>query len=345
MTSEYVDGILSCEASRMEKTANPFLKNGFAGLCLFSFGMYEMTSQKKYYQMGLHCLRRTCESIKRNSKVNIAEGLSGIGIVILQVFRKGLVNGDVNEVLKNVDDEIYRSVTQALDYNERFLMARHEMALMNVAQYMTERVKFVRSEEERKIYELFVNKILNRLYMAQDAAFYLEPTPYTSDYMLAHFILLLRKAHEVKLCTNRVLHIWEENRRLVLAQTPYFDCNKLLLLFALSEMHRIVPNDIELSEKIDSLRKSISVKKIVEIEMPDNAMHLMSGLTGLVQLMFRMDVSFTKDDWGMLKSKMEVSDYFNMEYKKIAENNFTGLDGILGYILTYLRLEIQYGED
>lgn len=344
MTSEYVDGILSREASRMKKTANPFLKNGFAGLCLFSFGMYEMTSQKKYYQMGQYYLRRTCDSLKRNSKVNIPEGLSGIGIVILHVFRKGLVDGDVDEVLKNVDDEIYRSVTQALDFNEQFSMARHEMALMNVAMYMTERVKFVRSEEERKIYELFLNKILNRLYMAQDATFYLEPTPYTSDYLLAHFILLLRMAYEVKLCADRVLHIWEESRRLVLAQAPYFDCNKLLLLFALSEMHKIVSNDSELSEKIDSLRKSISVKKIVEIEMPDNSMHLLSGLTGLVQLMFRMDMSFTKDDWGMLKSKMEASDYFNMEYKKIVENCFTGLDGVLGYILTYLKLEIHYGE-
>lgn len=62
----------------MSKASNPFLRNGYMGMCVFLFKMYEFTSDKKYYQLAQEILTRTCDLLKKGSKVDMIDGLSGI---------------------------------------------------------------------------------------------------------------------------------------------------------------------------------------------------------------------------------------------------------------------------
>lgn len=48
------------------------------GMCVFLFKMYEFTSDKKYYQLAQEILTRACGLLKKGSKVNMIDGLSGI---------------------------------------------------------------------------------------------------------------------------------------------------------------------------------------------------------------------------------------------------------------------------
>lgn len=78
MTNKEIDHIIACEIERMSKASNLFLRNGYMGMCVFLFKMYEFTSDKKYYQLAQEILTRACDLLKKGSKVNMIDGLSEI---------------------------------------------------------------------------------------------------------------------------------------------------------------------------------------------------------------------------------------------------------------------------
>ncbi|MDE5561208.1 MAG: hypothetical protein K2J00_05320 [Bacteroidaceae bacterium] len=344
MTNKYINYIIACETNRLKAQNDPFIKHGYMGMCLFLFEMYEITLSESYYKSAQNFLQLSCASIKRGSKVNVFDGLSGIGLAVVYLHKKKYITGNIYQILKNIDNEIYRNVINEIDYKQDFSTHGHEEALIDVALYMIERLKVCSLPQiEEEIIKLFVNKIINLLYQCHDYAFYLEPIPYTSNYKLARFIFLLGKAYSIDMCTDRVLHIWEEARSTVLAQLPYLDCNKVLLLFALTDLQKKIPGDKKLCDIIATLKSCISIKQIVYNEISADAMSMQSGLPVILDVILRMNLPLTQTDIVLLENKVKNSSYYNMEYDRIIENKFVGLNGILCYILSHLKINRFYG--
>lgn len=340
MTNEYLENIIACESSRLKAQKDPFVKNGHMGMCLFLFRMYELTHNMKYYDMAQEFLRNSCLLIKKHSKVNISDGLSGIGLAIIHLYKKKYITGNLYEILQSIDNEIYRGVIQAIEYNKDFSLNGHEEALMDVALYMIERIKVCKIPQlEERILKLFINKIINTLYQRHDFSFYLEPIPYASNYKLARFLLLLSKAFLIETCTNRISHIWEESRRTILAQSPYLDSNKVTLLYAFIELQKRIVSDKRLNGIISTFKRDITITRITNYEIPANSMSMLTGLPGLIELLLRMNMPYKQKDLQILLDKMKSSYFYCMEYGEIKENSFTGLNGVLGFILAYLDVK------
>lgn len=339
MTNKEIDHIIACEIERMSKASNPFLRNGYMGMCVFLFKMYEFTSDKKYYQLAQEILTRACDLLKKGSKVNMIDGLSGIGTSIMCFFKKGYVSGDIYKILENIDNEIFRSIMQAIDYSNDFSIQGHEEALIEVAHYMSERVEFGHLPiAENKIYRLFVSKLINKLYQHIDFSFYLEPIPFSYNYQLARFILLLRKAYSAKIGRSRIIHIWGEMRSTILAQTPFYDCNKLMLSYALEMMLSIIPNDVKLKEVTTNFKNNISILHIAK-EFPSNAMSMLNGVPGMIKILKKKRAHLPQAEVISLMEKLETSCYYPLKYEKVLEDQFIGYNGILGFIIAYQSMK------
>lgn len=339
MTNREIDHIIACEIDRMTKAADPFIRKGYMGMCVFLFKMYEFTADNKYYDLAQEMLSRACSSLRRRSKVNMIDGLSGIGSSIMRFHKKGYVTGNIYEILRNIDDEIYKSITQAIDCSNDFSTQGHEEALMDSAFYMTERMKSrCLPLADNKIHKLFICKIINKLYQDHDCSFYLEPIPISGSYNLAHFILLLCDAYSAEIERSRIIHIWKEMRNAILAQAPFYDCNKLSLCYAFEQLRSIFPHDNKLKNISLTFKKDISIANIVN-EFPANAMSMLSGLPGTIRLLQKMRTPLTKAEVYSLKEKLKASDYYLLEYEKISEDQFVGYNGILGFITAYLSLK------
>lgn len=338
MTNREIDHIIACEIDRMTQAADSFIRKGYMGMCVFLFKMYEFTSDSKYCDLAQEMLSRACSSLRRRSKVNMIDGLSGIGMSIMCFHKKGYVTGNIYEILRNIDNEIYKSVIQAIDYSNDFSTQGHEEALMDSAFYMTERVKsHCLPLAENKIHKLFICKIINKLYQDHDCSFYLEPIPISGSYNLAHFILLLCDAYSAEIERSRIIHIWKEMRNTILAQAPFYDCNKLSLCYAFEKLRSIFPQDNNLKNIYLTFKNDISITNIIN-EFPANAMSMLSGLPGMVRLLLKMKYPLSKTEINSLKEKIKTSDYYLLEYEKISENQFVGYNGILGFITAYLSL-------
>lgn len=127
MTNRHIDHIIACEIDRMTKAADPFIREGYMGMCVFLFKMYEFTSDNKYYDLAQEMLSRACSSLRRRSKVNMIDGLSGIGTSIMLFHKKGFVTGNIYEILRNIDNEIYKSIIQAIDYSNDLITLNNFM--------------------------------------------------------------------------------------------------------------------------------------------------------------------------------------------------------------------------
>lgn len=210
---------------------------------------------------------------------------------------------------------------------------------MDSAFYMTERIKsHCLPLTENKIHKLFICKIINKLYQDHDCSFYLEPIPISGSYNLVHFILLLCDAYSAEIERNRIIHIWKEMRNTILAQVPFYDCNKLSLYYAFEKLRSIFPHDNKLKNISITFKNDISITNIVN-EFPANAMSMLAGLPGLISLLLKMKYPLTKNEIKSLKEKLKASDYYQMEYEKISEEQFVGYNGILGFITAYLSLK------
>lgn len=346
MTNKHTNRIIDCELRKLSTHKDPFLKNGYMGLCLFLFGMYELTATERYFDLAQQCLRISCSSIKRRSRVNITNGLSGIGLSVLLLHKKGYIKGSLQAILKSIDDEIYRNVTELIEHQPNFSVKGHEEALMDVALYMTERIRLSQLPyAEERILKLFANELLNKLYQGHDYSFYLEPIPYSINYGLARFVLLLSRIVTLDICKDRVIHIWEEMRRTVLAQSPYFDSNKLLLLFALKELQKRLPDDKGLNDTIERFAEQISLSHILKSEIPADAMTISSGLPSIIGLWSMLKMPLNETDQSELIQKIERSSFYHMDYADVLQNKFTGLDGILGYSIAYSYLMKSNGKN
>lgn len=325
---------------RLDKSEDPFIKQGYMGLCLFLFWYYSKTNDERYYVLAQKTLHKSCSLIKRGDKLSLYDGLCGIGISIMYFHRKRFVSGDLTEILTEVDDEIYKSVIREIDCKkESFSLTNHEEALTDVVYYTSRILKSCGlTYTERQIQEKLLHKIVNEIYQRHDYTFYLEPIPFSTSYYLSRFLVTLGYAYRIDSLKTRIIHMWNESRMNVLSQNPFLDCNKALLYSAVKRLASIFPEDSELEVFVQRLGNEISITRILNQEIPADSMSVLSGLSGIVLKLYN-DFGGFGDYKKDIISKMEKSCYFNAGYDKIIADDFVGFNGILGFIMAYLTLK------
>lgn len=314
---------------------DPYLKQGYAGMALFLFWWYRKMGNPEYRELSQYALHKACSLLKAHGKVNFDAGMCGVGMTVIYMIKMGLMSGNLAKILHDVNDDIYKSVIKSIDYKDNFSILNHEESLIDVAYYTARMVSCSNlSEVEKAIQELFLQKIINTIYQKHEYSFYFEPIPFSSQYILAKYLFALSYAYRLKSCQDRINKIWEESRSNVLAQFPFLDCNKVLLFNAVHRLLYIFPKDNDLKLFAERLLKCISIKNIVANEMPTNNLSLMTGLCG-VALCHLSSNSLCKSDKIMILKRMQSSSFFNANYKTVEKEGFVGLNGILGFLMTY----------
>ena len=79
------------------------------------------------------------KDLSPNHSIAVEDGLAGIGLGVTYLIKNGFVEGDINELLEEIDNEIYRSkgclfhLTHTRDFDwlksahSQNLKSRHEM--------------------------------------------------------------------------------------------------------------------------------------------------------------------------------------------------------------------------
>jgi Lanthionine synthetase C-like protein. len=86
------------------------LFHGKMGLVIYFYHLSKIESNPKYQTMADRLLDQILQrDLSPNHSIDVEGGLAGVRLGVTYLIKKGFVEGDINELLEVIDNEIYRS--------------------------------------------------------------------------------------------------------------------------------------------------------------------------------------------------------------------------------------------
>ena len=127
------------------------LLDGKMGYCIYFYILGKYDKRNRYDSVAENLMEDIYSNILNTSDIEVETGVAGIGLGIDYLIKEGYVSGDVNVILEDIDDSIFRKLNNR-DYcrNSRvlsllylliYLCTRYEK-LMPMIKYLSERMGF-----------------------------------------------------------------------------------------------------------------------------------------------------------------------------------------------------------
>ncbi len=338
MTSEYIEKIIEGEFQRVTTIdSDCSIADGAMGVALFMIWYGQHKNKAMYIYNGLHLIESRCLNLSGNDPLDLHKGQVGIAVGILWLALSKVISTPISDMLRQVDDNIFKNTTARLNQIER----KHVSTLIDIAYYLALRLKYHSFEGiDNRIYSKLLSKIINTIYPSFYETLVQEVYPGGYSYNLPRFILLLACSFGNNF-DSRINRIIEEIQPHALAQIPYMISNRLALsnaIYTLAQKrtmnYRWMRHAKLLIESIDSMD--------LNYEYKTNQMSLYNGMGWLVlQLLFQKEHCFIIKQklFNIIKTKFDKSCFLNIAYNELVERNFVGLYGILGFIFINLRFK------
>ncbi|RZJ85747.1 MAG: hypothetical protein EOO20_19720, partial [Chryseobacterium sp.] len=86
------------------------LYNGKMGICIALFAAHRISGDTKYISSAHELLDEISNNVHNVKELGLGAGLAGVGWGIEWVIQNGFLDEDSNEILSDLDDELYRDV-------------------------------------------------------------------------------------------------------------------------------------------------------------------------------------------------------------------------------------------
>lgn len=115
---ERLDDILELLSSYEEITTQNYgLYHGRSGLAMVYFVIYTITGEKKYFIKGQNLIEELTDNISNVEGLDLDKGLAGIGWAVEWFIENKFVEGNSDELLEDLDDELYKRVIYSKSEN------------------------------------------------------------------------------------------------------------------------------------------------------------------------------------------------------------------------------------
>lgn len=310
------------------------LAEGKMGLCIYFFCIGRMENNPQYIQSAEKLLRDIFNNIKNVNTIDLEEGLSGIGLGIHFLIKNGYVEGDINDVLENVDDVVFRHLNYSSYWNNNVDI----LFLIKVLFYLYVRIKELKVDSEsRQILEETAIEVLNRAYQEINPSFFRESLNYTVNYPLPLFLFAISGLGSLHFYNYRIVKIIEELAPQILSVYPALHSNKLFLAAGMKSARKLC-NVAGWSKHIDLLVEGIDFNKILEEEIGNRNIYFKDGFASILFLVNILDNLLPQKRKSVYESqvreRIESSGAWelfrtNLEYKNKHVGLFSGVPGCI----------------
>ena len=255
------------------------LASGKIGYCLYFYRLSRLLNRKEYKSVAEKVLLSLSVDIKRGEPLDIPNGLSGIGLGITYLIKEGYITGDINSVLRDIDDLIFAR----LGYPQKSRELLPSL-LIQLLIYLNIRLADQKtgSEQEFLFRELIIQTI-NILYDQINLSFFEEPVSFSADYPLPLFLYVLGQTYRHKFYNHRIDRILEEISSKVLSIVPFLHSSRLHLLWGMYSLYQVVqPKDW--IRHITILVNTLDTNRILAEELRNRSIFFKDGLTGIYLL-------------------------------------------------------------
>ena len=311
----------------------PGLAEGNMGVCLYFYYLSEWTGDDSYRRSADRLLELLFASAGKVSTIGFCDGLAGIAWCLLHFLQKGWVNGEPDEVLREVDNVLYRTLHFEWLADEK----RTRADLLGLLFYLSFRLPTVQDPQERLLMEESAIALVNRL----EDSFAEHPWRmwrgfhlYRTESMV--YLYILSKLYEAGCYRPKIRKIWERMSYPLLSIVPALPANRLLWAFGMEQ----VLDCEELPgwrDHVQLLRERTDAAKTVREDFRNKDVSLARGVSGLaLLLLLGKDKTSTQAVFPEIVRKIEASDIWNGRFCPDGPNFLTNMDLFGGYTGTAL---------
>jgi hypothetical protein len=323
----------------------PFLAKGLLGKCIFLFWYAKKRNNVRYKNIAYDYLDIISKSLNLQSDLGLYRGLLGIVCGYSYILQEKEVDGDVNEICREIDDKLFLYATMNLD--EKYNSGKYnqfEEFYVNYMLYVLYRLsKSYTKKYEQQIYTRLLIKIFNHIYQHHQADFCEEPFPCSVNYKLAKFFMVIAYMYKLGIEPLRLKSVLNELKIQVLYKLPVSGYNRVVLYGSLKMLAKNMPLDEDWEKYIALLKIEIDLKAIVNQDIVDTNLFADSGMALLYLFLKYINreetmIEIPKDDF---LHKIEYSSIWNQiqEISKSNDSWIEGLNGRLGLIMMYYDLK------
>lgn len=316
--------------------------SGNMGLCLYFYYLAEWKNDDRYRHSADRLMKQLFASAGAVSAIDFCDGLAGIAWCILHFLQKGWVDGRPDEVLREADNAMYRTLHFEWLADEK----RSRSDYLGLLFYLVFRLPAIRSREDRLLMEKTGIALVNRL----ENSFAEHPWQmwkgfhlYRAEPML--YLFILSRLYALGIYQFKIRKIWESMSDRLLATIPTLHANRLLWSLGMEQVLACVEMP-GWRGHVRHLRETTDLHKAVREEFLNKNVTLTRGVAGLALLLLlgKNPVSGS-DIFPEIIRKIETSDIWNERFCLDSHNFLGNIDlfgGYTGTALIYHKLQQMY---
>jgi hypothetical protein len=251
------------------------LFKGKLGVCLY---LYNKAKEETASEL-LNGINGHLQSMKGD--ISVSDGLSGVGLTVNYLVKKGYIKGNVDAVLQEIDDLIFKQLAF-----EKYSKSYDINQLLPILYYLSVRWELQEKNSEAEyLFKELIKKTVNDLYAHTDFQKISEPLHYSLDYVIPQLFYVMGYVASLGFYRNRIEMIMRELSPLLFSIVPRIHANRLYLLTGLDYLLKEIPMGEEGSRHRNLLLTSIDIEYLLTEEMGCKSIYVENGVASLYFLL------------------------------------------------------------
>lgn len=261
----------------LQQLCYPSLLKGDMGVCVYYFVMGRKRQDATFTQKGEDALGKIMSRMDRYKKLCIEDGIVGIALGMTFLLRHKYVEGDINEVLHDIDSYVYKGMEAVLGKAPH---TEENLPILDMLIYFLMRYEDMASPIRKKFYRRIVVYLFNYIYVHRPDSFYQESLPFNLKKESYLFMAMLVRIYEAGMERKRISRIFKEMKSSLFSNFPMLHANRLYLM-TVAYMVGDCIGDKEWLDFSFQLSSHIDFIHVLEEELADKNILPMSGVIGI----------------------------------------------------------------
>lgn len=87
------------------------LADGKMGICIYFYILSRYEKNKEYENIAENILDEIFKNIDKTTSIDVRTGITGIGLGITYLIKNKHVDGNINIILKDIDDTVFKNIS------------------------------------------------------------------------------------------------------------------------------------------------------------------------------------------------------------------------------------------
>lgn len=317
------------------------LTYGKMGVCIYLYQLERFGETNHYKVMADKILDDILGEISSIESLNVEEGLAGIALGITFLVREKHIEADLNFLLKDIDDLIYKHL--AFHENKNLIPIKD---LLGYIYYFNIRLEENPNKQDQYIFENIIASLVEYLFENTKENIWDDYDTFSIYYyelplLLFVFSNLLKK----DIYTSRILHILDEWKIRIITRLPLLQMNRLYLLWGMLAIKPFL-QDIDFIQYTDRIKKNIDIELLIKKEIKPKNLFISNGFSLLYILLILINKNYPSYNFVYDKNRIVNLIETSPAWKELDENpSFYRihrglLNGFLGVDLVLLSNKI-----